>query len=261
MAGKQAPEGTVIQMQDGSMKIKRGGVWTTYQGADQSAPGAAYFGAPGGTAKIPQQEEILLKDARKASQSARGAASEAARFENLNKDVWTGGLDDIGVIGWATSLLNPKKSEMRAISEKMVPLQRDAGSGAMSDKDVEMYRAAVPAIDKPGPTNQAIASVTKAAARRQSDYVAFLDYYVNRNGSLRGAEEAWQAYADKNPLFGKGKTGTTVLATPGWRQWFGVGPVGGARPPSAPARPAAAPARPAAKPKRDPAKDPLGLFK
>ena len=246
MAGKQAPEGTVIQLKDGSMQIKRGGVWTTYQGADPKAPGSSYFAAPGGRPKISQYEEKLLFEARKGAQSGRQAAADADRFVNLNKDVGTGGLDDIGVIGQFTSMFSPKKAEMRAIGEKMVPLQREAGSGAMSDRDVEMYRAATLSIDKPGPTNQALASVLRAGAKRQSDYTAFLDYYVDRNGSMRGAEEAWQSYANSNPLFEKGKSGTTLRKATPWRQWFGVG---GPAP------------RPAVKPARDPAKDPLGLFK
>lgn len=235
MAAPKAPEGTIIKMRDGSLRIKRGGTWAPYSGVDEAAPGAAYFGAPGGRPKLSAQEEKALLAARDGAQKMRGVAADADRFVSLNNDVSTGGVDDWGIIGQATSLFSPKKAEMRAIGERMVPVQREAGSGAMSDRDVEMYRAATLSIDKPGPTNQALGGVLKAGSQRQGDYAAFLDFYAQRNGTLLGAEEAWGSYANANPLFDKGKTGTTIRKVTPWRQWFGVGGPGG-RPAQGPAQ-------------------------
>jgi hypothetical protein len=243
MAAQTAPEGTVIEMPDGSQRVKRGGQWVPVGGYDTTAPGAAFMTSDATAPKITADVQKYLMDQRKAARTTASAAADARRFVDLNKDVGTGGLDDWGPIGVVTSMMDPKKSEMRALSERMVPAQREVGSGPMSDKDVDMYRAATLAIDKPGPTNQALAGVLEAGGRRQSDYASFLDFYIQRRGSLLGSEEAWASYAEANPLFEAGKTGTIVRKTTPWRQWFGAEAQGQPQA-AATARPATAPARP-----------------
>lgn len=224
MAAQTAPEGTVIEMPDGSQRVKRGGQWLPLSGYNTAAPGAGFMTSDAAAPKLSADVQKVLIDQRANARKAADAAADARRFVDLNQDVATGGIDDWGPIGVVTSMFDPKKSEMRAIGERMVPANREPGSGEMSNKDVDMYRAATLSIDKPGQTNQAMAGVLEAGARRKSDYASFLDFYIQRRGSLLGSEEAWASYAEANPLFEKGKTGTVVRKTTPWRQWFGAEP-------------------------------------
>jgi hypothetical protein len=245
MAAQTAPEGTVIEMPDGSQRVKRGGQWLPQSGFNTAAPGSGFFTSDAAAPKLSADVQKALGKQRDAARTAADAAADARRFVDLNEDVATGGWDTWGPIGVVTSMMDPKKSEMRSIAERLVPANREPGSGDMSNKDVDMYRAAELSIEKPGPTNQAMAGVMAAGARRQSDYASFLDFYIQRRGSLLGSEEAWASYAEANPLFEKGKTGTIVRKTTPWRQWFGAEAAAQPRPQTpAPARPATAPARP-----------------
>lgn len=191
-------------------------------GAPQNAPGAGYFGMAGARPKMfaKTEEDLLKLDA--SAKDAQGREADAARFLALNKQKGTGFLP--GMFGGApAAAFSPRYAEMRAITEKMTPQMREAGSGAMSDRDVQMYRTSTMSLDKPGPTNAALSKAMQAGAQREQDYNAFRNEWARRNNTLVGSQEAWQAYADSNPLFGTGGDGlTSVNQTKPWREWFGL---------------------------------------
>ncbi|WP_332763906.1 hypothetical protein [Phenylobacterium sp.] len=216
-------------------------------GADHSvesaAPGAAFFGAASSRPKMfakTEQELMSLDGDAKTAQSLR---ADANRFRDLNRQVPTGELGGLPVVRDVRAMFDPKVGEMKAIVEKMTPSMREAGSGAMSDRDVQMYRASVVGLDKVGPTNSALSGVIEAGARRTSDYTAFKNEWARRHNTLVGSQEAWDDYAEANPLFEAGETGTKVRKATPWRQYFGLETLS-TRPtaPAGPRKPALPPA-------------------
>ena len=162
-----------------------------------------------------------LQSASNAAAMARARASDAQRFLQLNQKNPTGlGAAILGPLAG----VNPAYAEMRSISAKLIPKEREPGSGSMSDGDARLYGRAVLDIDKPGPTNQAMANVVIAQAQRDTDYASFLDEYALRNGNLAGSNEDWQAYVNANPLFEE-RGGNTAIrqGVQPWRKFMGWG--------------------------------------
>lgn len=194
--------------------------------ANAAAPGAGFISADP-SRKLSVQDTNALAKYRTAAQTAQGLRSDVSRFNTLNKTRATGPGYGIPLVGPAVkavrSAFDPGLAEMDSISEKLTPAMREAGSGAMSDKDVGMYRAATVGVTKPGQTNANIGKAIEAGAQRQSDMASFMDEWARLKGNTVGATEAWQTYAEANPLFkeaGKGEIAVNPW-TP-WRQWFGL---------------------------------------
>jgi len=230
MPQKVAPEGTQIRMANGEMRVKRGGAWVPMGSINSTAPGAAYMGDNGGAPKLPSDDAKAIKTARESATDAGRMALDAGRFLDLNYEVPTGGIENLPVIGDVIRTFDPRKQEMQSIAKRLVPQQRVPGSGPFTDADAKLEAEAGLSLQKYGNANRSTAFVMQAGAKRRQDYSAFLEYWARRNGSILGATEAWDAYADANRLYDVGKDGTTVRQTTPWRDWFGVGQVGGGRP-------------------------------
>lgn len=244
------PNGAVIaEGPRGGIRVLREA--TMVSGADPSNPLFQPMGAAGG----------LKPDERKELATFRGAASDAgsvirdtSRFMELNRQASTGAPLSVPVLGDILVGLDPRKQEMRAITERLTPQQREAGSGAMSDRDVEMYRRSVVNIGQTGRANANVATVLQAGAARQREYSAFMEEYARANGTLVGAQERWGEYTAEHPLFQEDANGNVVpkRGVPSWRQYFGVparrqGPAQPQRNPQTPAARPAAPAQPQAR--------------
>lgn len=235
MPKPMAPEGTVVLMQDGSYRVKRGGQWID--------AGNLYVG-PG--PKLDPQERKQLGEVRMQAEKATGVMQDVDRFMSLNKEQPSGGLLGLPIVRDVQGLFDPEVSEMNAINNRLTPAQREPGSGAMSNADVAMYRSSVIGYDKPGSTNSKIGARTRAGALRQKEYAAFLDYYARVNGTINGAQEQWDEYKEAEPVYEPG-TGRIRRAKP-WREYFSIGSApkprgvgaspGQAKPPPAETRPA-----------------------
>lgn len=208
----------------GEIKIFQNGAWvsggnTGKEGINSSAPGAGYL-TSSASRKITAPVEKELSGYRKGAQNALGARSQAMRFEGLNKENRTGGM--MNALAPVRGMFDAGYREMDAIAKKLTPSEREAGSGAMSDKDVAMYQAATLSPTNPRATNDAISRVIRAGAVRQADHSAFMEEWAKRNGGLTGAQEAWTAYSDANPLYRVEGGNTQVNGWTPWRKWFGV---------------------------------------
>lgn len=204
-----APEGTVVEMADGSRQIKRGGQWVS--------AGSLYVGS---APKLDPTDRKQLDTARASAQKAGGTIQDLDRFQALNERQPSGELLGLPIVRDVVGMFDPEVGEMNAISNRLTPAQRDAGSGAMSDRDVEMYRSSVVGMGKPGPTNQRVGAIARAGAIRQKEYAAFLDYFGRINGTLNGAQEMWDQYKTAEPAYDPDR-GTVRRAKP-WREFFGV---------------------------------------
>lgn len=154
----------------------------------------AAYRAVSGPAKPPKlsaQEAAQLRAAREAAQSGSAAARDAQRFMEINQQVGTGEIWSIPLASEIRGAFDPRFASMQALTNRMAPMQRQAGSGATSDKDVALFKRSVPNPDFTGPTNAMIAGRIKDEAQRAQGYAAFLDEYAATNGTLLGAEAAW----------------------------------------------------------------------
>lgn len=205
-----APDGTVIKMPDGSLRVKRGAQWLP--------TGSMYVG-PG--PKLEPQERKSLETARAAAEKAGGTLQDLDRFSTLNKQQKSGGPLGWPIVRDVVGAFDPEVGEMNAITNRLTPAQREAGSGAMSDRDVEMYRSSVVSYGQQGPANKAIGARSRAGAIRQKEHAEFLDYFARVNGTLNGAQEMWNAYKEAEPVYDHQK-GSVRRYQP-WRAYFGIG--------------------------------------
>lgn len=169
----------------GERIVYRAGKWYPL-GKDgaQTAP------APG---KLSAQEQAQLADMRNSSQSMREMAAQAQKFDSLNRNAGTGPIYKIPGALEVMSLFDPNVAQMDALTSRMAPAERIPGSGSNSDRDMALFLKSVPSVDRPGEANAAIARDMQATAKRREAYATFMDRYAKKNGTLLGAEEAYQA--------------------------------------------------------------------
>jgi hypothetical protein len=164
-------------------KLKyEGGFWVAVPGT-----------APAKPARLSAQEQSELQTARAAAQSRAAAAKDAERFLELNRRAGTGQVWGLPLASEIRGAFDSDFAGMQSLTNRMAPAQREAGSGAMSDKDVALFKRSVPNPDFTGPTNTGIARRMQEDAKRAADYAAFLDEFAATRGTLVGAQAAWQA--------------------------------------------------------------------
>ncbi len=196
--------------QTGQVAVYQGGRWVT-----EASP----LRQSGPSLRESTQDRQSRQNAAQQAISSQGAARDAQEFMALNEDNSTGGVWSLPVVQGTRAAFDPEFSRMRSIQERLTPSQREAGSGAMSDRDVEMYRRATLNVGTPREANQANAAVIQAGARNAADYSAFLDEFARaNNGSLAGATEQWMNYSAANPLFDD--NGRPLTQRRSWRDHF-----------------------------------------
>ena len=199
-------------------------------GFDPNQPGGAVtplvapqVGAQGNPMdRLAPQERGMITMAGTAAQQARNRISDLERFQTLNRERGTGVLP--GLAGPVAGI-DPIYSQMRQLEAKLTPREREPGSGPMSDRDIDLYKRAVPRLGNPGTANDAIVAAGVAMSQRDIEYAAFLEEWAIRNGTLLGSTESWQQYVDQNPLLEETRGGGVALrqgVTP-WRTYFGYG--------------------------------------
>lgn len=141
--------------------------------------------------KAPPQPEVTasldaIATARADRDRYRNVVDRLGKFDEINRRTSTGPLladielpfvGNIGSPGRAVvSAINPRMAsdyqQMEAIASELAPTMRVPGSGASSDRDVAMFKAALPGVDKFGTANQAISqdyAQRLATAQRRLD--------------------------------------------------------------------------------------------
>lgn len=183
-----------------------------------------------GSGKLAPTDSKYISEARTTAQQLANTVPLINRFVQLNREVGTGGMMGNALVAGARAMVDPRIAEMRSITDRLTPAMRQGMPGAASDRDVAMFQSATVGVGKLGPANQSVAAALRAAAKRQQDYVAYLEDYARKNGSLLGAQEEWDAYASANPMFDDQGTGVLKLnPTTPWRQYFGSTAPAGSR--------------------------------
>jgi hypothetical protein len=121
------------------------------------------------------------------------------RFGQLNTKTGTGGISRVVPDSWLGSW-NGDRAEMRGITEKLATLVRQAGSGAMSDKEQDAYRAAVPNINNFGSANKKVQERLILGAKRMNDYER-LTFEAAADGRQVDFMKEWRAYRNNVSAF------------------------------------------------------------
>jgi hypothetical protein len=72
--------------------------------------------------------------------------------------------------------------------------------GAISDKEFQAFMDAAPGMTRSKQGNKQLLNIMEATAKRAQTRATFYDQYRQRNQTLGGAEEAWGAYTNTNPI-------------------------------------------------------------
>lgn len=146
--------------------------------------------------KLYETEAKKLEALRQKVENGQAVMQDLERFGVLNRNTGTGGIQDR--IGWLPSFTDDKR-EMEAITSRLAPNQRPVGSGSSSDRDVSLFLAGLPSIDKPGPVNANIRTQYTNELSRARAELAFKEAYLAKNGHLNGVEQAWAAQGAGKP--------------------------------------------------------------
>jgi hypothetical protein len=181
---------------------------------------------PGAMSNQLNREDELLQSAADERSRMSNSAAQANRFGNIMDEnrgsilPSTGGLLRIPGAVPVASVFDSDTSEMETINAALAPLQRVAGSGAMSDKDLSIFQTSIVSPRNSIQANRAYIENTRASARRASDYEDFLQAYRAQHGpgSLAEAQRVWRQYSNAEPVFGdNGRPRPNVRP---WREFF-----------------------------------------
>ena len=122
--------------------------------------------------------------------SAGSTMSDLNEFGRLNRENSTGSI-------WQQ--LTPDKAmfrsgpsmEMAAIQARLAPAQREAGSGASSDRDVALYLRGLPSLENEGPTNRGIREDYERKYNAAIEKSKAMQKHLDTYGNLTDFDGRW----------------------------------------------------------------------
>lgn len=205
-------------------------------------------------ASYEDQRKAAAKDANSAQKILVDAQNFQKYNEKLNRkgsgNIGTGGAMAIPFADAIVGAFDSDVSSMNAIVNRLLPEQREPGSGSTSDKDMGVFKLGLFGADKPFQANKVIADGFVQNAKDALDYQRFLDTYYKHAGNADEAGSLWKEYLNANPIFaGEDETPTLNTNRQPWREYFGQkGLIGNAAPAPAGAVPPKSASRPDAIP-------------
>lgn len=218
----EAPEGTLIRMQDGSVRVKRAGQWAPVNPAF-AAPTRATPDAMAARQEYGKGVAAIAAD-RKTYNGYGALPTQIERFNELNTGQATGSLwnqvfKDRTLFGEQ----DPELGAMNSISSSIQTHTVPQGQGSASNLERDLFAAGAPRVENVGPVNQQIITGMKGAYQAEGDRLAFADAYLAANGTLNGSSEAWTKYVQDNPYTVTAGTSIRPNAKRApWRQYFGL---------------------------------------
>lgn len=169
------------------------------QEIDQKTNGSAVFEGPQ-LASIYKDNMGVLDQATQYQGTLDLIANTAQQFIDQSKDWGSQGEGLWNDIGQALSM---ETSDLKALTNRIAPLMRQPGSGASSDKDVEMFQSSVVNINNTPDANRRFADGATAMARRNQQYVDFLTQTITPQDpqSRQKAQQLWNIYKSDQPIY------------------------------------------------------------
>lgn len=119
--------------------------------------------------------------------------ADLERFGELNRKSRTGAFYEGSLSSFMPeSLRGADEQVMKSITTDLAPRKRIEGSGTTSDKDISLYLASLPGIDKPGSVNEQIRQGYRQQYERAKAKLNYLQSYYDQYGHLNGADVLWE---------------------------------------------------------------------
>lgn len=164
-----------------------------------------------------QLNKADIKKIERADINAEQTADALSRIQNFKRAVrdygGTGILEPYkilaGQVGQSVGVdvVDPKAlaagEQIKSFGAEFLNQFIQGTKGAVSEKEVDIYRGASPGIDKTTKGNMRIANAMEAALQRKAQKSEFLRSYYDEKGSLTGAENAWNKFVRENPIIDK----------------------------------------------------------
>lgn len=122
------------------------------------------------------------------------------QFMALNAEATTGGAaNNIPLISDVNRVGRPRIQQMEAITSMLAPMLRQAGSGAMSDRDLANFRRSIPNVQNTAAANRQIGERLVRGYRRMQEYEgARLNAIAE--GDVITFERGWRAYVNSTSI-------------------------------------------------------------
>lgn len=104
--------------------------------------------------------------------------------------------------------------EMAAIQARLAPAQRQAGSGASSDRDVAMFLRGLPSLENEGPTNKGIREDYERKYQMAIEKANAMQKHLDQFGNLTEFDSQWAQRKQPKAQEQNGKVST--FSTGGW---------------------------------------------
>lgn len=170
--------------------------------AVSSQPAAPAMASAPWAANLSRQDQAkiqkdMYEEGRKRLAALQGSIADAGpimddlnEFGRLNRQSETGSL-------WQQ--ITPDKSffrsgpsmEMAAIQARLAPAQRQAGSGASSDRDVAMFLRGLPSLENEGNTNKAIREDYERKYNAALEKANAMQKHLDQFGNLTDFDSVW----------------------------------------------------------------------
>jgi len=184
-------------------------------------------GSPKQSAKFATQsgknDSDLIKEARDSAKAAHELKATVQQMGQVSSNVGytgpggavIGGADDLltsATGGWAKDWISGDSGARGAFKNMSMEAQlsmTEKTKGAITDREMGMFKAAVPGLGQTREGNEQIMKVMNAAADRAIQRVTEMEKWQmdpqRGNGTLNGFDQYWNEYLEANPL---------ILATP-----------------------------------------------
>ena len=156
--------------------------------------------------ELSKADAELISTSREQAGAAGDLESLASQMEQVIGSVgYTGPFGGLyGAIDDVTGLLPGDRGARGALRSMTLEAQlafTEKTKGAITDREMAMFKEAVPGLNQTPEGNKQIIEVIRIGARRAQDRAAFLERYAQQNGSLENAQAAWRRYINENPAF------------------------------------------------------------
>ncbi len=170
--------------------------------AVSSQPAAPAMASAPWAANLSRQDQAkiqkdMYEEGRKRLAALQGSIADAgSTMDDLNE---FGRLNRANSTGSLWQQMTPDKSlfrsgpsmEMAAIQARLAPAQRQAGSGASSDRDVAMFLRGLPSLENDGNTNKAIREDYERKYNLALEKANAMQRHLDQYGNLTDFDSLW----------------------------------------------------------------------
>lgn len=176
--------------------------------------------------KMSEGDAGYLQAERERARTAEDLSGLATRLETLQPDVgYTGpGGQAYGLVDSILMDALPGSSGARgafnsAATEAQLTFT-ERTKGAITEQEMALFKKAVPGLGQTPEANREIARMLKAGAERTRTRARFMEAYAGRRGTLQGAEDAWNAYMQENPIITRDGEAVKVAPEGNWSSYL-----------------------------------------